>query len=144
MWRENTFLHVERSKRKNMDQNAAGAAETNASEAEQATYQDPTTLNSSYIRDKADELLAELNAKREHDQELLEYFRVAFQEHIEDTFARIQESLMGLYARYGDEINAKIQELSEVLERLAQHENDLAEFKQMLTGFYQDVMRPEL
>lgn len=120
-----------------------GSSEANIADIqEQLVYQDPNISHSAYIRDKAEQLVADLNAKRQRDQELLDYFRATYQEHAEETFSRIQESIVELYTQSGSEINDKIQELTDVLERVAQHENDLAEFKQMLESLYQDVMQP--
>ncbi|XP_043969568.1 synaptonemal complex central element protein 2 isoform X1 [Gambusia affinis] len=90
---------------------------------------------SSYIDDiskRAQEMVEKLNHERTRDQEMMDSFQKQLTEKVTEMCQLIKEEMFTIYELNSNEIQVKLQELSEVLENCSKLEHELLEASQAL------------
>uniref|UniRef100_A0A3B3YI42 Uncharacterized protein n=1 Tax=Poecilia mexicana TaxID=48701 RepID=A0A3B3YI42_9TELE len=91
--------------------------------------------SSSYIDDiskRAQEMVEKINHERTRDQEMMDSFQKQLSEKVSEMCQLIKEEMFTIYELNSNEVQVKLQELSEVLENCSKLENELLEASQAL------------
>ncbi|XP_054897591.1 synaptonemal complex central element protein 2 [Poeciliopsis prolifica] len=92
--------------------------------------------SSSYIDEiskRAQEMVEKINQERTRDQEMMESFQKQLTEKVAEMCQLIKEEMFTIYELNSNEIQVKLQELSEVLEKCSKLEHELLEASQALS-----------
>ncbi|KAM4750209.1 synaptonemal complex central element protein 2 [Anableps anableps] len=91
--------------------------------------------SNSYIDDiskKAQEMVEKINHERTRDQEMMDSFQKKLTEKVTEMCQLMKEHMYTIYERNSNEIQVKLQELSEVLENCSKLNHELLEASQAL------------
>ncbi|KAK7488475.1 hypothetical protein BaRGS_00020260 [Batillaria attramentaria] len=91
------------------------------------------------LSDRAQQIVNNLNAKRERDAKLLSEFKASLQAQVEKTCSLLEQHMYRTYDKKGVVFNRKLQELFSCLERVSTLKMELQDFKQDLKTFFQEM-----
>ncbi|XP_056223429.1 synaptonemal complex central element protein 2 isoform X2 [Seriola aureovittata] len=98
------------------------------------SQEDHTSSSIDYISRRVQELLEKINGSRTSDQKIMDSFQEKLTEKVSETCRQMKEHMFTVYEENGNEMQVKLQELTEVLESCTKLNNELLEASQALTS----------
>ncbi|XP_071359992.1 synaptonemal complex central element protein 2 [Trachinotus anak] len=86
-----------------------------------------------YISRRVQELVEKINGSRTSDQKVMDSFQGKLAEKVSETCQEMKEHMYTVYEKNSNEMQVKLQELTEVLESCTKLNNELLEASQALT-----------
>ncbi|KAL8617972.1 hypothetical protein ACOMHN_058056 [Nucella lapillus] len=91
------------------------------------------------LSEKAQQLVNGLNDKRKQDTDMLADLKSTLLSQVEEICTSVEQHMYSTYEKQGTMFNERVHELYACLERIATLETELAQFKQDLTSFCQEI-----
>ncbi|XP_031683527.1 synaptonemal complex central element protein 2-like isoform X2 [Oncorhynchus kisutch] len=103
--------------------------------------EEATTVLSSTIGKKAQDLIERINQSRAMDQEIMTTFENKLMNKVSEVCQQVKEQMFSSYEEHGRGMEANLQELSEVLERCSQLSMELQGASQTLSTINNSLQR---
>ncbi|XP_076462862.1 synaptonemal complex central element protein 2-like [Babylonia areolata] len=91
------------------------------------------------LSERAQQLVSGLNDKRKQDTNMLAELKATLLSQVENIYNAVEQHMYNTYEKQGKMFNETVHELFACLERVATLETELAQFKQDLTSFCQEM-----
>nr|XP_039250372.1 uncharacterized protein LOC120328052 [Styela clava] len=96
------------------------------------------TTHDHYMKD-VNEILAELDEKREGDKRVVEEFRLKMNEMVDEICGQIEQRLVARYEKTNEKVSIKLEYLNEILGRVGVLEQELSDFNSAVGVLFQEA-----
>lgn len=99
-------------------------------------------MSRAYLNEQVDQLVNDINVKRKRDNELIEEIRKHLEAHLSSFMQSLEASILKRHETTNKEIEPKLQELTEVLQRIEKLEGEMEDYRSSLASLCKGLDQP--